>query len=164
MASLRSSSVRNSAARALTMAATRAAMTRRAVALPISATFRASSCHAPWDRSGETSTILVRSETPTLTPADSSILCLRSNCVLTAVPVLRPVPRTDCALRFNAGLSATMMIDWYDFTHDQVYLDSKLWRFLAGVADFYSSYAVRNTTTNKLEFKLTCAQEMCQQR
>ena len=70
----------------------------------------------------------------------------------------------DCALRFNAGLTATMMIDWFEFTYDQNYLDRKLWRFLAGVADFYASYAIRNTTTNELELKRTCAQEMCQQR
>lgn len=69
----------------------------------------------------------------------------------------------DCAVRFNAGLTATMLIDWYDFTGDAVFLKGTLWRFLAGVADFYSSYSVRGNS-GRLELHRTCAQEMCQQR
>jgi alpha-L-fucosidase 2 len=68
----------------------------------------------------------------------------------------------DCALRSNAGLTATMLIDWYEYTGEENFLKGTLWRFLAGVADFYSSYAVR--IGGRLELYRTCAQEMCQQR
>lgn len=84
----------------------------------------------------------------------------------------------DCSLRSSAGLSTSQLIDWQDYTqgaevssHDGTlspqrqtnYLNRTLFKFLAGVADFYSSYGVKNSSgiTNLPD---TCAQEMCQLR
>ena len=84
----------------------------------------------------------------------------------------------DCSLRSSAGLSTSMLIDWQDYTHgfrvssddgtldsqqQTNYLNRTLFKFLAGVANFYSSYGVKNSSgiTNLPD---TCAQEMCQLR
>ena len=69
----------------------------------------------------------------------------------------------DAALRFNAGLSTTMLVDYFDFTQDEVYFNETLLPWLAGVADFYTSYA-RPGPNHSLQFQYTCAQENCMDR
>tara|TARA_B110000208_G_scaffold170379_1_gene211868 strand:+ start:120 stop:2885 length:2766 start_codon:yes stop_codon:yes gene_type:complete len=71
----------------------------------------------------------------------------------------------DCSLRNTAGMTASALIDYYDFSLDDKFLRTRLWRFLAGVADFYTSYGVvRNQTTGEIILPYTCAQEICDQR
>jgi alpha-L-fucosidase 2 len=81
-------------------------------------------------------------------------------------PFWRNANNFDCAVRFNAGLSTTMLIDWFEFTQDRAFFNETLMPFLTGVADFYHSYALRssNSSSGPLELQRTCAQEMCQQR
>jgi hypothetical protein len=69
----------------------------------------------------------------------------------------------DAGLRFNAGLSTTMLIDYFDFTQSEEFFNATLLPFLTGVADFYSSYA-RPGPNNTLQFQYTCAQENCMDR
>ena len=75
-------------------------------------------------------------------------------------------------------MSTSALIDWQEYTQGQEvssidgtldanvktgYMNRTLFKFLAGVADFYSTYGVKDSScvTNLPE---TCAQEMCQMR
>eukprot|EP01052_Picozoa_sp_SAG31_P006861 SAG31_NODE_321_length_17733_cov_41.320177_3_plen_514_part_00 len=84
----------------------------------------------------------------------------------------------DCSLRSCAGLSTSVLIDWQDYTQGhnvspstgglepQVrtnFLNRTLFKFLAGVADFYASYGQKNGS-GTINLPETCAQEMCQLR
>lgn len=83
----------------------------------------------------------------------------------------------DCSLRSSAGLSTCALIDWQDFTQglnvtaegsldahvNADYINRTLFKFLAGVADFYASYGVKNSS-GVTNLPNTCAQEMCQLR
>ena len=78
----------------------------------------------------------------------------------------------DCSLRSSAGLSTSALIDWQEYTQGRKvsaidgtldadvetgYMNRTLFKFLAGVADFYSSYGVKNSS-GVTNLPNTCAQ------
>ena len=52
-------------------------------------------------------------------------------------------------------------INYYDATLDSAFLSQTLLPYLNGVADFYTSYAVRNASSGRMDLPFTCAQEIC---
>ena len=67
----------------------------------------------------------------------------------------------DDGTRFVAGMVATPLINYYDATLDSSFLSQTLLPYLNGVADFYTSYAVRNASSGRMDLPFTCAQEIC---
>ena len=71
----------------------------------------------------------------------------------------------DSSTRFVAGLMATPYIDYYEHSMDREFLAKSAYPFVRNVAEFYASYATKNTSeAGRYDLMYTCAQEVCQWR
>ena len=68
----------------------------------------------------------------------------------------------DASTRFVAALMSTPYIDYYEYSQDIVFLNKSAYPFVRNVAEFYASYAVKNSSEpGRYDLRYTCAQEVC---